>query len=79
MLLQEPELQSMANLGRIKPQTKMACPNCRTLLGDFSIEDVAEERAICCPSCDQQLRLPEELVARAKRERYLGQSLDITC
>lgn len=69
----------MAQVGRIKPQTKMACPNCRTLLGDFSIEDVADERPINCPKCSQQLRLPEELVARAKRERYLGQSLDITC
>ncbi len=55
----------------------MACPNCRTLLADFSLEDVAEERPIHCPKCNQQLRLPSELVNRAKQQRYLGRNLDI--
>lgn len=68
----------MAEVGRIQPQTRMACPNCRTLLPDFSIDDVAEERPVHCPQCRQQVRLPDELVARAKQQRYLGRNLDIT-
>lgn len=67
----------MAELGRIAPQTKMACPNCRTLLGDFSLDDVAEGRPIFCSACHQELRLPQELVDRARQQRYLGRNLDI--
>lgn len=68
----------MAEVGRIEPQTRMACPACRNILDDFSIEDVAEDRPVHCPRCRQQIRLPEELVARAKQQRYLGRNLDIT-
>ena len=67
----------MAELGRIRPQTKMACPSCCSFLDDFSIEDVAEEKPIHCPKCRQQVRLPEEMVARAIQQRYLGRNLDI--
>ena len=67
----------MAEVGRIQPLTKMACPNCRTLVGDLSIDDVAEERPIRCGRCQQQLKLPDEMVARAKQQRYLGRNLDI--
>lgn len=69
----------MAELGRIKPQTKMSCPSCRAILPDFSIDDVAQERPLHCPKCNQQVRVPEELVARAKQQQYLGRGLDITC
>lgn len=55
----------------------MACPSCRTILPDFSLDDVAEERPIHCPSCQQQVRLPQEMVARAQQQRYLGRNLDI--
>lgn len=69
----------MAELGRIKPLTKMACPSCQVILPDFSIDDVAQERPLNCPKCGQQVRLPEEMVARAKQHQYLGRGLDITC
>ena len=67
----------MAEVGRIKPQTKMACPSCRNLLPDFSVDDVAEDRPIHCPQCRQQVKLPDELVGRASTEGYLGRNLDI--
>lgn len=69
----------MAEVGRIKPQQKMACPSCRSILPDFSIAEVADGKQQKCPKCGQGVKLPDELVARAKRERYLGGSLDITC
>ena len=31
----------MGNVGRIKPLTKMACPSCRRILEDFSIDEAA--------------------------------------
>ena len=69
----------MGNLGRIQPQTKMACPSCRHILQDFSIEEAATGEPQSCPNCGQKVRLPEELVKRAKEQRYLGRNLDITC
>jgi DNA-directed RNA polymerase subunit RPC12/RpoP len=69
----------MADVGRIKPLTKMACPSCRNLLQDFSIEEAATGDPQQCPHCGQKVRLPAELVQRAKEERYLGNSFDITC
>lgn len=55
----------------------MACPDCRTLLPDFPLDDVAEEKPIHCPSCKARLKLPDELVLRARQQRYLGRNLDI--
>lgn len=69
----------MAKVGRIEPLTKMACPSCQALLEDFSVEDVATGEPQSCPKCGQKVRLPEELIARAKEQRYLGRNLDITC
>lgn len=69
----------MAEVGRIKPQQKMACPSCRALLPDFSIDEVAQGKQQKCPRCGQPVKLPDELVRRAKESQYLGRSLDITC
>lgn len=69
----------MANVGRIKPLTKMACPSCRNFLQDFSIEEASTGEPQACPHCGQKVRLPEELVKRAKEQRFLGRNLDITC
>ncbi len=67
----------MGNVGRIKPLTKMACPTCRNILEDFSMDDAATGEPQACPNCGQLVRLPEELVRRAQEQRYLGGSLDI--
>lgn len=69
----------MGNVGRIKPLTRMACPSCRNFLEDFSVDSAATGEPQQCPHCGQKVRLPDELVKRAKESRYLGNSLDITC
>jgi 4-hydroxy-3-methylbut-2-en-1-yl diphosphate synthase IspG/GcpE len=69
----------MGNVGRIKPLTKMACPSCRRLLEDFSIDEAATGEPHACPGCGQKVRLPEELVKRAQQTLHLGRNLDITC
>ena len=69
----------MANVARIKPTTKMACPSCRRILDDFSIEGAASGEPQSCPGCGQKVKLPDELVQRAQQTLYLGRNLDITC
>lgn len=69
----------MAEVGRINPEKKMACPHCRALLPDFSIDDIAEGKKLRCPKCKERVKLPDEVVERAKASRYLGRGLDITC
>ncbi len=69
----------MANVGRIKPITKMACPSCHNFLQDFSIDDAASGDPQKCPHCGQKVKLPDELIKRAQETRFLGRSLDITC
>ena len=69
----------MADVARIKPQTKMACPSCRNILGDFSVDEAATGEPQSCPNCGQKVKLPDELVRRAKEQKFLGRNLDITC
>ncbi len=67
----------MAELGRIDPIKRMQCPECRALLPDWTTEEaVAGE--LQCPSCSRPVKLPDEVVERARRSRYLGKNLDIT-
>ena len=69
----------MSEVARIKPQTRMACPTCSHILRDFSLDEVADGKPQSCPKCGQKVKLPDELVQRAKQTRYLGNNLDITC
>lgn len=67
----------MAELGRIDPIKKMQCPECRSLLPDYTTEEaIAGE--LECPSCRCPVKLPDEVVQRARASRYLGKNLDIT-
>ena len=69
----------LANIARIKPIKKMACPSCRQILNDFSVEGAASGEPQACTHCGQKVKLPNELVQRAKQQRFLGNNLDITC
>ena len=69
----------MANIARIKPIKKMACPSCHQILTDFSLEGAASGEPQECAHCGQKVKLPSELVQRAKEQRFLGSNLDITC
>ncbi len=68
----------MAELARIKPQKAIACPGCRKVLPDFSVDEVVEGKPRC-PHCGQRIKLPDELIERAKQQRYLGNNFDFTC
>lgn len=69
----------MQELGRIQAQTKMACPHCRALLEEEDIERALEGETVSCPHCGGSVKLPEEVVERHRRQKYLGHNLDITC
>ena len=66
----------MAELGKIQAQKRIACPNCRALLPDWTPDEMLA--GVHCPECRQPVQLPEEVLERARRSRYLGRSLDIT-
>ena len=67
----------MAELGRIDPVKKMQCPSCRALLPDYTVDE-ALAGELSCPSCFAAVKLPDEVVARARASRHLGKNLDIT-
>lgn len=68
----------MAELGSINPVRRLACPQCRALLPDWSVEEILEAPELRCPGCGQAVRLPDELLEQARRSRHLGRNLDIT-
>lgn len=68
----------MAELGKIHAQKKIACPSCRSILPDWTPEEILETEVLYCPSCRQPVQLPAEVYERAKKTRYLGINLDIT-
>ncbi len=68
----------MAELGRINPEQRIACPHCRSLLGDDVHERLLEGDELPCPHCTQAIRLPDRAVEEHKRRKYTGINLDIT-
>lgn len=68
----------MAELGKIQPQQKVACPHCRSLLPDWTSEEILADSEPRCPSCGKRVRLPEAVVEKAKKSRYLGTNMDFT-
>ena len=68
----------MAELGKIQAQKKIACPSCRSLLPDWSAEEILATEVLHCPSCRQPVQLPPEVYERARQSRHLGRNLDIT-
>lgn len=69
----------MAEVGRINPEKRMACPHCRALLPEWSVDEVLGAEKLRCPSCQRSVKLPDEVMERARRQRNLGRNLDITC
>lgn len=69
----------MESLGRIESVKKMACPHCRQILDDEDILQALEGEDVFCPYCKNALRLPQEVVERYQRRKYVGTNLDITC
>jgi DNA-directed RNA polymerase subunit RPC12/RpoP len=67
----------MAELGRIHAQKKLACAHCQTVLPDWTSEELLDEPR--CPSCGKRVKLPDEVLEKARRSRYLGTNLDFTC
>jgi len=63
-------------LGRIQPQSRMACPDCRHVLPEWSLEDF--EKRPRCPQCGVRVQLPESAMEKLRQSRYLGKNLDIT-
>ena len=68
----------MAVLGKINPVKRMACPECKALLPDWTIEEILATDDHHCPGCGQPIQLPAELLDRARKSQFLGKSLDIT-
>ena len=69
------EIHAMAELGRIQPEQKLACPDCRRPLPDWDIEKYEQKPR--CPNCGTRVSLPEEVLERMRQARYLGRNLDI--
>lgn len=70
------KLIRMAELGKIDPEQRMACPDCRAILPRWTLEEM--EAGPRCPSCGTRVKLPEEVLERARRQRYLGNNIDFT-
>ncbi|MEW6283667.1 MAG: hypothetical protein AB1758_33960 [Candidatus Eremiobacterota bacterium] len=69
----------MAELGRVEPVRRMQCGHCGQFLRDFSPDEVlAGDGEVECNWCGKTVRLPDDLVDRLRRSRYLGRNLDIT-
>lgn len=62
-------------LGRIQPVQRMACPDCRQLLPDWSVDDFEERPR--CPHCGVKVKLPDEVMEKLRQSKYLGKNLDI--
>lgn len=69
----------MAELGKINPIKRMACPSCTTLLPDWSVDEILSDKPLKCPRCRARVKLPDEVMDRARAQRSLGNNLDITC
>lgn len=65
----------MAELGRINPEKRMACPDCRKVLPDWDVEDF--ERKPRCPSCGTRVSLPEAVLQKMRESQFLGNNLDL--
>ena len=68
----------MSELGNVQPIQRMACAHCRALLPEEVLAQALDGDPVPCPSCGGSVRLPDEVVERHRRSRYLGRSLDIT-
>ncbi|MBI3927227.1 MAG: hypothetical protein HY319_16945 [Armatimonadetes bacterium] len=69
----------MAELGNINPLKKMACPNCRAVLPEWSVDEILGKEPLRCPSCGSRVKVPDDVLDRARRSRYVGGNLDFTC
>lgn len=61
-------------LARIQPVQKMACPDCRQVLPEWSVEEF--ENRPRCPHCGRRVQLPEATMEKLRASRYLGKNLD---
>lgn len=62
-------------LGRIQPEQRMACPDCRKLLPEWGLEDF--EKSPRCPHCGTRVKLPKEVMEKLRNARHLGRNLDL--
>lgn len=68
----------MAELGNVNPIRRMACPHCGDVLPEATLQEALEFESVPCPSCGGSIRLPQDVVQRARQQRHLGHNLDIT-
>lgn len=66
---------NIMELGRIQPEQRMACPDCRKLLPEWGLEDF--EKTPRCPHCGVKVKLPEEVMNKLRNARHLGRNLDL--
>lgn len=69
----------MTEIGRIESLQKMACPTCRSIIALEDLEAAIEGDRIRCVNCGQTIKLPDEILDKIRKARYIGNNLDITC
>lgn len=65
----------MAELGRIQPEKRVACPDCRKPLPEWGLEEY--EKKPRCPNCGTRVSLPDEVLERMRQQQFLGRNLDL--
>jgi DNA-directed RNA polymerase subunit RPC12/RpoP len=69
----------MPELSRIETTQRMACPHCRNVIEELDMDEALEGGTVHCPYCGGAIKLPEGVVERHRRSKYVGRTLDITC
>lgn len=57
--------------GRMQVERKLACPHCRKLLPEFSVQEILEskEYPLRCGDCRRVVELPPEYVERLRQSQ----------
>lgn len=64
----------MAELGRINPEKRLACPDCRQVLPNWDVDEF--EKRPRCPNCGRRVQLPENVMEKLRQSKTLGRNLD---
>lgn len=67
----------MPEFASIDPVKRLACPHCRSLLDEELLLEALEGKSAACPHCGEAVKLPQDVVERYQRKKYVGRSLDI--